>query len=198
MAEAFDAIVLAGGGARRLGGADKGAVEVGTEPLLAHALAAVAGATRVVVVGPVSNADLITHDDRSRVSFVTEDPPRGGPAAAVGAGLAETEAGLVVALACDMPFADAATVSRLVEAAGDGGDGALLVDETGRRQYLAAAYRRGPLREALNRLEPLHGAPLHRAISVLTLTEVRADPEEAFDVDTWHDVDRSRRLWEER
>ena len=47
----FDAILLAGGGAR-LGGADKPGLEVGEISLLDRVVAAVAGTARIVVVGP--------------------------------------------------------------------------------------------------------------------------------------------------
>ena len=45
----------------------------------------------------------------------------------------------------------------------------MLVDEAGRRQYLAAAYRAAALRAALATLEPITNAPLHEAISTLTV-----------------------------
>lgn len=195
----FDAIVLAGGAARRLDGADKGAVQLAQIPLLRRALEIVASARLTVVVGPASNAGTAGATDRpQQITFITEAPPRSGPAAAIAAGLAETTAEVVVVLACDMPFVGADTVQRLLAAVTDQSDGALLVDETGRRQYLAAAYRSRALRAALGRLEPIQNAPVHKAISVLAMSEIIADPNEAFDIDTWSDVDRSRRLMEER
>ncbi|WP_439951655.1 NTP transferase domain-containing protein, partial [Actinomadura kijaniata] len=45
-------MILAGGEARRLGGADKPAAAVGGRPLLAWVAEAAAGARRLVVVGP--------------------------------------------------------------------------------------------------------------------------------------------------
>jgi molybdopterin-guanine dinucleotide biosynthesis protein A len=192
----FDAIVLAGGAARRLDGADKGAVEIGPEPMLRHALAAVRSARVVTVVGPESNRAIVYDSDRP-VTFVRESPPAGGPAAGLYAGLQSTGAEVVVALACDMPFVTEATVRRLLDAADGTGDGALLVDHEGRRQFLAAAYRRTALLAAYERLDAVDGAPMHRVVERLTLAEVGADPDEATDVDTWADVDRSRRRWEE-
>ncbi|NEC24973.1 NTP transferase domain-containing protein, partial [Streptomyces parvus] len=47
----YDVIVLAGGAAKRLGGADKPGVRVGGRALLDRVLAACDGATRTVVVG---------------------------------------------------------------------------------------------------------------------------------------------------
>ncbi|MGO4426310.1 NTP transferase domain-containing protein, partial [Streptomyces sp. MCAF7] len=48
----YDAVILAGGAARRLGGADKPALRVGARPLLDRVLDACRGAERTVVVGP--------------------------------------------------------------------------------------------------------------------------------------------------
>ncbi|NED13442.1 NTP transferase domain-containing protein, partial [Streptomyces sp. SID9124] len=48
---AYDAIVLAGGAAKRLGGADKPALRVGGRALLDRVLAACADARATVVVG---------------------------------------------------------------------------------------------------------------------------------------------------
>lgn len=77
----FGAVILTGGTAARLDGADKAGLEVGGTTLLEHALGAAAGASEVVVVGP----DVPTSRP---VTFVREDPPGGGPAAGLLAGLA--------------------------------------------------------------------------------------------------------------
>ncbi|MFI8511390.1 DUF6457 domain-containing protein [Streptomyces sp. NPDC085460] len=79
MTTAFDAVVLAGGAARRLGGVDKPGVRVGGRALLDRVLAACAGAGRTVVVG----------DPRPTVRPVrwTREQPAGtGPVAALDAG----------------------------------------------------------------------------------------------------------------
>ena len=77
----FDAIILAGGAGRRLGGRDKSALTVAGRPLLSRVLQAVIRARRVVVVGQVEVPD--------GVGQVSEDPPGGGPVAGIAAGLAE-------------------------------------------------------------------------------------------------------------
>ncbi|MFE5210472.1 DUF6457 domain-containing protein [Streptomyces sp. NPDC056600] len=103
----FDAVVLAGGAARRLGGADKPGVRVGGRALLDRVLASCADAGRTVVVA----------DPRSTarpVRWAREFPPGGGPVAALAAGLEQTTADVVVVLSADLPFLDAATVHRLV------------------------------------------------------------------------------------
>ncbi|MGI8623834.1 MAG: NTP transferase domain-containing protein, partial [Solirubrobacteraceae bacterium] len=78
----FDAIVLAGGRGRRLGGVDKAALRVGDKTLLTRALDAVAGASRQIVVGPPRSLP-------DGVVGVSEEPLGGGPVAGLAAGLVE-------------------------------------------------------------------------------------------------------------
>jgi len=122
------------------------------------------------------------------VTFLREDPAGGGPAAGLLAGLTgfPRPPRLVVVLAVDMPLVTTETVRRLLEAADE--DGALLVDEDGRRQYLCAAYRTEALLAAAPPLEEQHGLPVKRLVGALRLTEVPALAGETRDVDTWDDL----------
>jgi molybdopterin-guanine dinucleotide biosynthesis protein A len=174
-------IVLTGGGAVRFQGADKASIEVAGVTLLEHVLGALAEVPEVVVVGD----EVLTSRP---VSFVREDPPGGGPAAGLLAGLAgfPRTPRLVVVLAVDMPLVTTATVSRLMLSAEE--DGALLVDEDGKRQYLCAIYRGAALTEAAPPLESQHGLSMRSLVSGLRLAEVEAMPWEARDVDTWDDL----------
>lgn len=206
----YDAIVLAGGRGSRLGGADKAALSLGGETLLQRVLTAVADAGRVVVVGP-RRAKLPI-----RVVQVSEQPPGGGPTAAIAAGLALVEQPVVVVLACDLPLIDAQTVRRLLDALADevaggelpggGGagpavpslDAARLLDREGRGQPLAAAYRTAPLRAAVAELGETRNAAVRDLVGRLTWAEVRTDADQAWDCDTWSDVARIRELVEGR
>ncbi|MFI7408325.1 NTP transferase domain-containing protein [Streptomyces sp. NPDC049627] len=187
---AYDAVVLAGGAARRLGGADKPAVRVGGRALLDRVLTACADArTTVVVAAPRPTARPVT--------WAREDPPGGGPLAALDAGLRHTTAERVVVLSADLPFLDEDTVRRLLAALRTSGtDGALLTDAGGRDQPLVAAYRASALRRelaALTRPEGggLTGLPLRRLTGALDLTRV-PDPVASFDCDTWDDIATAR------
>ncbi|HET6167078.1 MAG TPA: NTP transferase domain-containing protein [Marmoricola sp.] len=187
-AHGFGGVVLSGGGAARLGGADKATIEIGDRTLLEHALAALGDATEVVVVGdqvPTSRP----------VTFAREDPRGGGPVAGLLAGIgafARTPA-LVVALAVDMPLVTSDTISRLVAAVHD--DGATLVDAEGRTQYLCAAYSVAALDRARAALDDRsgHGVPMRRFVAGLRLAEVDDADDEAHDVDTWDDLVEVRR-----
>ncbi|TDC56315.1 molybdenum cofactor guanylyltransferase [Actinomadura sp. KC345] len=140
-AGAFDAVVLAGGRARRFG-ADKPAAPVGGRALIEWAAAAASGASRLIVVGP-------PRDVLPGAVLVREDPPGGGPVPALRAGLAEVRAPRLALLAADLPFLRPAHVSRLLEALGER-PGAVLVDEEGREQWLAGCWDAGALRTALD------------------------------------------------
>ncbi|MDF3300995.1 NTP transferase domain-containing protein [Streptomyces tropicalis] len=140
---AYDAVVLAGGAARRLGGADKPAVRVGGRPLLDRVLGACAGARLTVVVAE-------PRPTPRPVRWAREEPAGGGPLAALDAGLHQVTAEAVVVLSADLPFLDAATVRRLLAALDSGrADGAVLTDADGRDQPLVAAYRTRALRREL-------------------------------------------------
>ncbi|MFF5439896.1 NTP transferase domain-containing protein [Streptomyces achromogenes] len=185
----YDAVVLAGGAARRLGGTDKPGVRVGGRALLDRVLAACAGArTTVVVAAPRPTA--------RPVRWTREEPPGGGPLAALAAGLRHTTAGHTVVLSADLPFLRPGTLRRLLTALRDtGADGALLTDAGGRDQPLVAAYRTAALRRELAALAAAHGAltglPLRRLTGTLRLTRV-PDPLASFDCDTWDDIADAR------
>ncbi|MGV9352448.1 NTP transferase domain-containing protein [Streptomyces misionensis] len=185
----YDAVVLAGGAARRLGGADKPGVRVGGRALLDRVLAACAGArTTVVVAAPRPTV--------RPVRWAREEPPGAGPVAALAAGLRHTAAEHAVVLSADLPFLRPATVRRLLAALREtGADGALLTDADGRDQPLVAAYRTAALRRELAALAAAHdgltGLPLRRLTGALRLTRV-PDPQASFDCDTWDDIVNAR------
>jgi molybdopterin-guanine dinucleotide biosynthesis protein A len=187
--EPYDAVVLAGGAARRLGGIDKPGLRVGGRPLLDRVLAACAAArTTVVVAAPRPTV--------RPVRWAREDPPGAGPVSALDAGLRHTEAEYVVVLSADLPFLEAATVRGLLTALGTtGAECALVIDADGREQPLVAAYRTDALRRALAALADAHGGltglPLRRLTGALDLTRV-PDPLASFDCDTWDDIATAR------
>ncbi|MFV8184956.1 MULTISPECIES: molybdenum cofactor guanylyltransferase [unclassified Streptomyces] len=188
-AAAYDAVVLAGGAGRRLGGADKPGVRVGGRALLDRVLTACADARTTVVVADA-------RPTARPVRWAREDPPGGGPLAALGAGLHHTTAEELVVLSADLPFLGTATVRRLLTALrASGTDGALLTDADGRDQPLVAAYRTDALRRVLAALSTGHdgltGLPLRRLIAALDLTRVQ-DPVASFDCDTWDDIASAR------
>jgi molybdopterin-guanine dinucleotide biosynthesis protein A len=190
----FDAVVLAGGAGRRLGGIDKPALQVAGRSLLDRALAAVhgcAGLGRVVVVGPPR--DLPTGVGQAR-----EQPAGAGPLAALVAGLDELAGGgqapgdVVVVLAADLPGVAPEHVRALLadlDGAGPGVPAAVAVDRTGRWQPLLAAYRW----QALDHLLATAGDPRDRPVRWLPETlhalPVALPSAATWDVDTAADLE---------
>jgi molybdopterin-guanine dinucleotide biosynthesis protein A len=195
MAWEYDAIVLAGGTGRRLGGADKAGLQLLGRTLLDRVADAVAGAEQIIVVGAERRLD-------RPVRWTRENPPGGGPVAALASGLAVTGAARVVVVACDMPLLTEDTVDRLLAAleVGDSGgrpQAAMLVDRARRRQPLAAAYHRESLLAALAGLGEPSGRSMRAVVEGLDVVEVAAVGDEALDCDTWVEVSRSTQLLSE-
>lgn len=178
----FSGIVLAGGTGARMGGVDKGRLEVDRRTLLATAIAALGDAEEIVVVGPATQATT------RPVTNICEDPPLGGPAAGLLAGLAalHRETRKVGVLAVDMPRVTVDTFRRL-RAAADGRDGAVLVDATGRSQ-LCCVLDVARVSAVAPAPAERHGLPVHRLLGRLSLAEVDADTDEARDIDYWSDL----------
>ncbi len=175
------AVVLTGGSAVRLDGADKASIELGGLTLLEHALGALVDVDEVVVVGD--------HVPTTRpVTFTREDPTDGGPGAGLLAGLRAfpRRPDRVLALAVDMPLVTSATIRRLLDAMDD--DGAALVDDTGRLQYLCAVYRTSALDRTRPSYEQEYGLSMRSLVGPLRIVQVPAYGSETHDVDTWADL----------
>ena len=184
----WDAIIVAGGRAKRLGGIDKTALVWQGRSLLDGVVAAASGARRTCVVG--SDADL-----PASVLRAVERPRWGGPAAAIVAGLealaGDSAAGTdwVLVLAGDLVHADAAVGLLLDTAAGLTADGLISVDPDGRRQPLLAVYNRAALVSSAL-LRPADNLSVMSLIGGLNLVEFRLPGALGDDVDTPADAAR--------
>jgi molybdopterin-guanine dinucleotide biosynthesis protein A len=198
----YDAVVLTGGRARRLGGAHKPGIEIGGQSLAARVVSAVADAVRVVVVGtavPGARADAVTR----------EVPAGAGPMAALAAGLAHVRAPVVATFAGDLPFLTAAAVAELRHALADepSAAAAVLVDDAGRDQPLCAVWRAELLRDTLSVVSRprslagvggngLTGLPMRLLLAaaepVVRRAMITSGPPPWFDCDTDDDVVRAK------
>ena len=193
----FDAIVLAGGAAQRLGGVSKADVELDGRRLLDRVLVAVSDAREIVVVGDVAVP--------GGVHRTLEDPPRGGPVAGLAAGLDTlTAVGPVapwtVLLACDLAdplpalgrLVAAWSYARRSDAVET--DGWCLADSEGRPQWLFGIHRTDALQRALGRLDGPRDRSMRSLFAESTLVTVPGSDDEVADIDTWTDHAR----WVER
>jgi molybdopterin-guanine dinucleotide biosynthesis protein A len=195
----FDTVILAGGQASRLGGADKPAQLVGDRTLAAAvAWAAVgAGSQRIVLVGP-RRPELAELAAALPGGLITdrEEPPGAGPLPALRRGLGHVHEEWTVLLAADLPFLRPDVLVALLAAARASAPGAVLADGSGRPQWLAGCWRTAALRSALR---DYSGAALRGLLAPLDPVVLRCDPADGqpppwLDCDTPAELDLARRL----
>lgn len=177
-------VVLAGGTSRRFG-SDKLAAAVDGSTLLDAALAALPAGADVVLVGPARPTSRAVH-------VVREDPPGGGPAAALVTGLRfalDGPAAFFAVLPADAPDGGHAAAALLGLLRDDPTvTAAVAVDDEGRDQPLQLALRR-PAARALVTAAPDGGrdASARRLLVGALgpdLRRVVLPPRSLFDVDT--------------
>lgn len=199
----WNAIILAGGRAARLGGIDKCAIEIGGRRLLDAALAATSGASARVLVGPERSW---VHD----VPRVLEEPRYGGTQVAVDAGLRaldEAPEQLTAVIAADQPRVDDALAELWKEVRPQAAvDAWVGMDYGGHRHPLLAIYRTESLRHALAAERAEHGRLGRQLLGLLprmTIRPVQLLGYLCADIDTpielvEHGVDPERVLPKER
>ncbi len=191
-------MVLAGGAARRMGGADKPTLTVAGQSMLTRVLAAVHDADPRIVVGRVPP------DLPVQVHSTREDPPGSGPVAATAAGLAlvPDDVSYTALLAADLPLltGEAIDVLRLTAESAPM-QGAVYRDAEGRRQMLCGVWRTAALRQAIDHLIEergrLDGASVRELMNHMRVAEVswrRPGPPPWFDCDTDDDL-RTAEEW---
>ncbi|OYX58790.1 MAG: hypothetical protein B7Y93_00940 [Micrococcales bacterium 32-70-13] len=192
------AILLAGGRASRVGGAAKTLFDIDGSTLLERAVRAVDGCSPVIVVGDVV-------DGITGVLWMREDPPFGGPAAAVVWALDAwrdepgDEPGWTYLLSCDLP--DAVDAVRRLEnhraIAPLSTDGLCLADHSNHPQWLIGVYRTSALRRARARIAMVgRDSSMRALLADLEITAISAPDNETADVDTWEDLAQARRRHE--
>ncbi|MDP4675744.1 MAG: molybdenum cofactor guanylyltransferase [Candidatus Nanopelagicales bacterium] len=197
--ESLTALVLAGGGSRRMG-RDKLSLERGGQTLLSVVVAGVDAAfasgghrPNIVVVGPQRQ-----HLAHGR--WVCEEPPGGGPVAGIAAGLNEVSTPWVALLAGDAPHGPRA-LPVLWSVAGSLGadiDGVCVQGSDGRTQPLCGIYRRGQLREAVGSLDAVAGAAVRSLFGHLRIITVADQWAAADDIDEPADAQRAGFDWVDR
>src|SRR3954470_18024149 len=181
----YDALVLAGGRSRRMGGGDKTRLPIDGVSLLDRVLVALPADAGVVVVG----------EERATsraVIWTREDPPQAGPAAAVAAGLPLVEGDVVVLLAGDLPLLTTAFLDRLA-ASCHPALGAVPVDSAGVPQWLCSAWPTQLLRSVDWSKSP----SLRQTLGGLPFVDRVVDTDGVvpwLDCDTPEDLKRAREL----
>jgi molybdopterin-guanine dinucleotide biosynthesis protein A len=141
----WSAAILAGGQARRFGGADKGALLVEGRTILARQLDTLtAVANEILLVGGRDVPDDV------RVQSIADRVPGCGPLGGLHAALSESHGSATVIVACDMPYLSAPFLRHLLSLTDDA-DAVVPFTERGYHP-LCAAYTRACLVPAAARL----------------------------------------------
>ena len=202
----FDTVILAGGRASRMGGADKPALLVGDQPMVVSVAraAAEAGTRQLIIVGPRRDGPVLDGLEAAAsraagcLCFAREEPPGGGPVAALRAGLPAVAAPWLLLLAADLPFLRGEQLAALLsQAVAAGRSGAVLADGDGRPQWLTGAWQAEKLRAALCGYS---GSSLHGLLAPLEPVSVRSAangsaPAPWLDCDTPADLTAASQFW---
>tara|TARA_A100001391_G_scaffold133052_2_gene92072 strand:- start:1214 stop:1768 length:555 start_codon:yes stop_codon:yes gene_type:complete len=132
----YTLLILAGGEGRRMGGRDKGLVEVDGQPLVDHLLAAVAPPGPVVIS---ANRNLDAYRRRAGTVVPDRRDDYCGPMAGLEAGLAACGDGPVLCLPCDLLAPPAALPGLLLEGL-DPGRVRIIEDQRGPQPLCLGLY----------------------------------------------------------
>ncbi len=175
---AVTGLVLAGGLGRRMGGVDKGLVELDGKPMVAHVLARLAPQVDSVLINANQNID----------RYATFGPPVvpdriegfAGPLAGLHAGLSAASTPLLVTVPCDSPFLPLDLVERLRTAL-DAARAQLAVARTGDQAQPVFSMVRREVLEDLAQFLAGGGRKIDAWYARLNVVEVAFDDEaEAF------------------
>ena len=165
----MNSIILTGGTSKRFG-SDKFKALINGFSLLEIAARDLED---LIIVGPESPIKAI---------YVQEEPPLGGPVAAIASAIGLVKSELVGIFAVDMPFA-----TRIISELSKGliNDAALPLDREGIAQPLSGIYRVESLKKALSDLGSSKGTSMKSLINKLVIDEVEiSDPRFLIDIDT--------------
>lgn len=123
-------VILAGGRGRRLGGRDKGLVDLGGKPLIEHILNAVAPQVHAIIINANRNRESYL---RYGHPVISDDMANyQGPLAGFAAALAACKTDYITTLPCDGPRVPTDLVARLGRALAEA-DAEIAVADDGRR-----------------------------------------------------------------
>lgn len=191
----ISAAILAGGRARRFGGADKASLVVGGARIIERQLATLSTVTddvRIVSNDPARYAAL-------GVRVIPDRIAGAGPLGGVHAALVDAAYHGVIVLACDLPFVTAALLEALAIEFGTGDETDAVVPRSSRGlEPLCALYARRCAETVRRRIEA-GNLEMRGLLTELRFKELRPEGVPPFDdgsvflnVNTPHDYERAR------
>lgn len=174
-AEKITGVVLAGGMGRRMGGVDKGLVELDGKPMAAHVLARLAPQVDELMINANQNTE--AYAAFGHPVFGDDIPGFAGPLAGLHAALVRASHPLVVTAPCDSPFLPDDLVARLATALhANAAD--LAVAKTFDQAHPVFCLCRRTLADHLHDFLAEGGRKIDRWYGSLNIVEVSFDDEE--------------------
>jgi molybdopterin-guanine dinucleotide biosynthesis protein A len=181
-------VVLAGGQGRRMGGVDKGLVELDGRPLVAHVIERLAPQVGALFINANQNLERY---ERFGAPVVADDVGGfAGPLAGLHAAMSRAVTDYVVTVPCDSPFLPIDLVARLVAGLAEN-SAQLAVAKTQNQPHPVFALVRRDVREHLARYLADGGRKIDAWYATLAAVEVAFDDEaDAFrNINTREELD---------
>ncbi|MBT1446129.1 molybdenum cofactor guanylyltransferase [Shewanella sp. JM162201] len=142
----IDAVILAGGQARRMGGQDKGLVELIGKPMIEHAIDRIRPQVKEILIN--ANRNQSRYALYSDTVFGDDDSGFLGPLAGMVAAMGKTQADLLLVVPCDCPCLPTDLVPRL-KAAMDAADADVAVASDGEYEQPVVMLLKPSLRDSM-------------------------------------------------
>ncbi|WP_394202751.1 molybdenum cofactor guanylyltransferase MobA [Shewanella waksmanii] len=146
MSQQVDAVILAGGKARRMGGEDKGLVELNDQPMIKHAIDRILPQVKEILINANRN-----QSEYAKFNFTVisdEDSGYLGPLAGMITALAKTQADYLMVVPCDCPLLPLDLVERMLNAVEQQG-AELAVASDGKREQPVVMLLKPELRDSM-------------------------------------------------
>jgi molybdopterin-guanine dinucleotide biosynthesis protein A len=146
MSSQIDAVILAGGMARRMGGNDKGLVELNTQPMIKHAIDRIKPQVREILINANRNQTRYAEFGFNVIS--DEDSGYLGPLAGMITAMGHTQADYLLVVPCDCPLLPTDLVSRMLTQI-EHQDAELAVASDGKREQPVVLLLKPSLRSSM-------------------------------------------------
>lgn len=193
MTTAISAVILAGGQGRRMGGVDKGLVELNGKPMVEWVLERLRAQVDEVLIN--ANQNLERYRSFGVAVFSDDIGGFAGPLAGLHAGLSHATHPLVVTAPCDSPFLPTDLVSRLADAlVANSAD--LAVAKTFEQAHPVFCLCRRDVLPHLDAFLSAGGRKIDRWYETLKVVAVQFDDQEAAfrNINTREELDANDRI----
>ncbi|MCG9737103.1 molybdenum cofactor guanylyltransferase [Shewanella insulae] len=146
MSPQIDAVILAGGMARRMGGNDKGLVELNDQPMIKHAIDRIKPQVKQILINANRNQDRYAEFGYPVLS--DEDSGYLGPLAGMITAMGQTQADYLMVVPCDCPILPTDLVQRMLKAIA-AEDAEMAVASDGKREQPVVLLMKPELRESM-------------------------------------------------